>query len=84
MEENSLKRKEVVMENRYLIHELTKHDLGDEVKLCVNVEVELPDGRCCDLCMMNAEIESISSGGWPVLIKAKGSLKMRVQVEDHN
>ena len=74
-------RKEVLMENRYLIHALTNHPLDDDVKLSVTITAELPDGSTCELCTVNADIDSISSGGWPVLIKAEGFVKLSASVD---
>lgn len=68
------------MENRCLIHELTKHQLDDDVRLSVTITAELPDGSTCELCTVNADIDSISSGGWPVLIKAEGTVKLSASV----
>ena len=74
-------RKEVLMENRYLIHALTNHALEDEVKIRVEIQTEDEHGNTVVLTTINADIDSVSNGGWPVVIKASAHAKLRIEQE---
>ena len=65
------------MENRYLIHALTERDLGDEVEIQAVDE----NGNTVTLTEINADIDSISHGGWPIIIRASAIAKLRISQE---
>lgn len=69
------------MENRYLIHALTNKPLDDEVKVCVELRTEDEDGKTVTLTEINADIDSVSNGGWPIVIKASAYAKLTIHQE---
>ena len=69
------------MENRYLIHALTERDLGDEVKICVEIQAVDENGNTVTLTEINADIDSISHGGCPIIIRASAIAKLRISQE---
>lgn len=69
------------MENRYLIHALTNKPLDDEVKVCVELRTEGEDGNTVTLTEINADIDSVSNGGWPIIIKATAHAKLTIHQE---
>ena len=66
------------MENRYLIHALTDKALDDEVKVCVEITTEDEDGNTVTITEINADIDSVSNGGWPIVIKASACAKLTI------
>ena len=66
------------MENRYLIHALTNKPLDDEVKICVEITTEDEDGNTVTITEINADIDSVSNGGWPIVIKASACAKLTI------
>lgn len=69
------------MENRYLIHALTDKPLDDEVKVCVELRTEDEDGNTVTLTEINADIDSVSNGGWPIIINATAHAKLTIHQE---
>ena len=66
------------MENRYLIHALTNKPLEDEVKVCVEITTEDKDGNIVTITEINADIDCIKDGGWPIVIKASACAKLTI------
>ena len=61
-----------------MIHALTEKSLDDEVKICVEIRTEDEDGNTVTITEINADIESVSNGGWPIVIKASACAKLTI------
>ena len=66
------------MENRFLIHALSNKPLDDEVKVRVEITTEDEDGNTVTITEINADIDSVSNGGWPIVIKASACAKLTI------